>query len=114
MTVSVDKKIIHIGWEAAISVVIFLIVSVYGFSAFTTKFLEKQDDIYRATLRQQRRDSMQAVMNDTLSKSIYFIKQDISTIRRRVESLENIREHGYRNYTERKVEGKLQYSRADK
>ena len=114
MTVSVDKKTIHLGWPAAGSILVFLVVTVFGFGSFTTKFMQKQDDIYRATLRMQRRDSIQAVINDTMVNSVYFIKHDVSGLTKRVENLEKATSDRYRNYTERKVGGKLQYNRADK
>jgi hypothetical protein len=112
MTVSLDKKQIHIGWETAVAVIVFLVVTMWGAGTFTAKYLAKQDAIYAAVLQSKREDSIQDVRLDTISMwhnrgiaERNNMKYDLHYI---MESLKASKT-GY--YTERKVNNRLEFNK---
>lgn len=102
MTVKVNKSEIHLGWETAAAIVMFLVVTMFGAGTVTTKFLNKQDEIYSIV--------------KALSKSDSVIRQNevktADALRRHDSSLDSIKKllvvkyanaPGMKFYTERKT-----------
>jgi Na+-transporting methylmalonyl-CoA/oxaloacetate decarboxylase gamma subunit len=89
VTVQLDKKQIHLGWETAGAILIFLVVTIYGFGSFVTKFLEKQNKIYTIVVKLDKKDSTQdnniAVLNTYQAVNT----SDITNIKNDIQDLKN-------------------------
>jgi len=89
VTVQLDKKQIHLGWETAGAIILFLVVTMYGFGAVVTKFLEKQDKIYTVVIKLDRKDSIQDNNIALLTTNQAVTTSDISTIKSDIKDLKD-------------------------
>jgi hypothetical protein len=117
MTVLLDKKQIHLGWQTAAAIIIFLIGTMWGAGDFTAKYLQKQDEIYKAVMYSKREDSIQDVRLDTITmwhtrgtSERNNIKADINYILGALK----VSGPAVGFYTEKKVNGRIVLERVKK
>ena len=119
MTVTIDKKSIHFGWEVFAGIMVFTISMTWAAAMYNSNSDKKQDDmlqsltqIQKTLARQQVKDSVQDVRIDTLyarqTQEQYRFNgflRDINEVR---ESIRTVRTIQY--FTEKKMRGRIQLS----
>lgn len=105
MTVQVARTQIKLGWEAAAAIVLFLITTTFGVGYGFSKFMARQDEIYRIVTKLDRNDSLNTVFKQQVVLDMSYQKKSIDSLKASKTAYTGQQVQRY--YTERRVNGKL-------
>lgn len=105
MTVTLDKKQIHLGWETAASILVVGIPFLLGCGYSANKFFTKQETMYNAVI------SIKAD-NENNKKLIAKNRTDIDSLIRVVKPITASNSYGLKYYIQIKRNGKIYWELA--
>jgi len=117
MTITVDKRQIHLGWPTAGAIILFLVTTIWGASWSVQKFLDKQDKIYNVVMSLRIKDSLQDVRLDTIYSWHAVAKSERSSMKLNIGYLMDAlhpQKQSTGLFTERLVNGRIVFERVNK
>ena len=113
MTVTVDKKVIHIGWETAFAILVFTVTVTWGASTFILSLKSDLKDIKTSVATLARRDSIYFSKVDNNRKDIDRLTLGHDSLKRDMQVIEDKLSIRYHNVTERRENGALIFKSMD-